>query len=412
MAGILTAIVDSRTKSVADDANEEATTKVSPNELFYDLVFAGAILGLSISLGRNESWEGLGVTAASFLLAWWVWQETMLFANRFGDPLRSLRSDDRPGAARVLLLIRTVCFIQMATVVVLALDEPGEFGAEGLDSGFAWASAVALITLATLRELGLRLKPAMAGYVKARRPWEVAAITLFIVSALMPGSGATEILWFGGLMLVVVPGFFLARGSGIGLGSLREAEHISERLMLFVLIISGDIFLKIIVYWNTDLTGEQFSVIQLLLVSSIIFSFFRLYMQSVRPEGMPFSSRGLARWLVLHLVLCFSILVAAGGMVEYVAPKEGVTTWSLMTAGLGLALAIACLAALALLGGTRGRTAGPRFLGLLAITTALVTISVTYLSPEDWRIGMLSLAALMFGFAITSSWRNRIQVDV
>ena len=279
MAGILTAIVDSRTKSVADDANEEATTKVSPNELFYDLVFAGAILGLSISLGRNESWEGLGVTAASFLLAWWVWQETMLFANRFGDPLRSLRSDDRPGAARVLLLIRTVCFIQMATVVVLALDEPGEFGAEGLDSGFAWASAVALITLATLRELGLRLKPAMAGYVKARRPLEVAAITLFIVSALMPGSGATEILWFGGLMLVVVPGFFLARGSGIGLGSLREAEHISERLMLFVLIISGDIFLKIIVYWNTDLTGEQFSVIQLLLVSSIIFSFFRLYMQ-------------------------------------------------------------------------------------------------------------------------------------
>jgi len=404
--------VDSQTKDVAGDAGEEATTRVSPNELFYDLVFAGAILGLSISLGRNESWEGLGITAASFLLAWWIWQETMLFANRFGDPLRPLRSDDQPGAARVVLLIRMVCFIQMATVVVLALDEPGEFGAEGLDSGFAWASAVALITLATLRELGLKLRPAMASYVRARRPWEVVAIALFVASALMPGSGVTEVLWFGGLMMVVVPGFFLARGRGIGLGSFSEAEHISERLMLFVLIISGDIFLKIIVYWNTDLAGEQFSVFQLVLISSIIFSFFRLYMQSVRPEGMPFSSKGLARWLLLHLVLCFSILVAAGGMVEYVAPKEGVTAWSLMSAGLGLAMAIACLAALAFLGDTRGRTAGPRFLGLLAASTVLVTLSVTYLSPEDWRIGMLSLAVLMFGFALTSSWRNRIQVQL
>jgi low temperature requirement protein LtrA len=332
----------------------------------------------------------------------------MLFANRFGDPLRPLRSDDRPGAARVVLLIRMVCFIQMATVVVLALDEPGELGAEGLDSGFAWASAVALITLATLRELGLKLKPAMASYVAARRPWEIAAIAFFLASALMPGPGVAEILWFGGLMLVVVPGFFLARRGGVGVESLRKAEHISERLMLFVLIISGDIFLKIIVYWNTDLAGEQFSVVQLVLVSSIIFSFFRLYMQSVRPEGMPFSPKGLAWWLLLHLVLCFSILVAAGGMVEYVAPKEGVTAWSLMTAGLGLALAIACLAALALVSGSRARTAGPRFLGLLAASAVLVTISVTYLSPEDWRIGMMSLAALMFGFAITSSWRNRV----
>ena len=403
--------MDSPTREVSGGARQEAATRVSPNELFYDLVFAGAILGMSISLGRNESFEGLGVAAAAFLLAWWIWQETMLFANRFGDPLGPLRSDDKPGVATVVLLIRTVCFLQMATVVVLALDEPGGVGTEGLDPGFAWASAVALITLAVLRELGLKLRPTMASYVKARRPWEVAAIALFLASALIPGTGVTEILWFAGLMLVVVPGFFLDRGRGVGLESFSEAEHISERLMLFVLIISGDIFLKIIVYWNTDLAGEQFSIVQLLLVSSIIFSFFRLYMQSVRPEGMPFSAKGLARWLVLHLVLCFSILVAAGGMVEYVSPKEGVTNWSLMSAGLGIAMAIACLAALARLGGTRGTTAGPGFLGLLSASTVLVTVSVTYLSPEDWRIGMFCLALLMLGFALTSSWRNRVQVQ-
>ena len=390
---------------------EEATTRVSPNELFYDLVFAGAILGLSISFGRTETWEALGVTAATFLLAWWIWQETMLFANRFGDPLRPLRSDDEPGTARVVLLIRTVCFIQMAAVVVLALDEPGELGAEGLDSGFAAASATALATLAVLRELGLRLRPEMAAYVKARRPWEVLAIGLFVASAVVPGGGITEALWFAGLMMVVIPGFFLARGRGTGIDSLGEAEHISERLMLFVLIISGDVFLKIIVYWNTDLAGEQFSVFQLVLVSSIVFSFFRLYMQSVRPEGMPFSPRGLARWLVLHLVLSFSILIAAGGMVEYVTPKAGVTAWTLMTAGLGLALAIACLAALAQAGGARSGAAGPKFLVLLSAATVVVTVVVTYLTPEDWRIGMLSLAILMFGFALTSSWRNRIQVQ-
>ena len=126
---------------------------------------------------------------------------------------------------------------------------------------------------------------------------------------------------------------------------------------------------------------------------------------------MPFSPRGLARWLVLHLVLSFSILVSAGGMVEYVTPKAGVTAWTLMTAGLGLALAIACLAALAHIGEARERSAGSGFLALLSAVTVVVTVVVTYLTPEDWRIGMLSLAILMFGFALTSSWRNRVQVQ-
>lgn len=251
----------------------------------------------------------------------------------------------------------------------------------------------------------------MAPYVKARRPWEVIAIGLFLISAFTSGGGLAETLWFAGLLMVVVPGFFLARGRGTGLASLGEAEHISERLMLFVLIISGDIFLKIIVYWNTDLAGEEFSVFQLVLVSSIVFSFFRLYMQSVRPEGMPFSASGLAKWLVLHLVLCFSILVAAGGMVEYVAPKVGVSAWSLMSAGLGLALAIACLAMLAGLGDSeRGGRAGSRFLALLAGAMTVATVAITYLTPDDWRIGMAALAILMFGFALVSSWQNRTEV--
>lgn len=403
--------MDSRNEDATPSVREEATTRVSPNELFYDLVFAGAILGLSINLGRTETWESLGVTAATFLLAWWVWQETMLFANRFGDPLGPLKSDDEPRVARTMLVIRTVCFLQMAAIVVLALDQPGELGASGLDEGFALASAATLISLAVMREIGLRLRPSMTEYVKARRPWEIIAIGLFLASALTPGQGVTEILWFAGLLMVVVPGFFLARGRGTGLNSLGEAEHISERLMLFVLIISGDIFLKIIVYWNTDLAGEEFSVVQLVLVSSIIFSFFRLYMQSVNPGGMPFSPRGLARWLVLHLVLCFSILVAAGGMVEYVAPKSGVTAWTLMSAGLSLAVAIACLSGLARLSGVKSGPAGSGFLALLAGAVVVVTVAVTYLTPEDWRIGMLSLATLMLVFAVTSSWRNRVQVE-
>ena len=378
--------------------------RVSPYELFYDLVFVGAVLGLSLSFGRIAGPEGLAVAAAIFLFAWWIWQETMLFANRFGDPLAPLPQDSGPRAERLAFAIRTVCLIQMVLIVLLALDGPEGLTPDEIDSGFAWVSAGAVATVFALRELGARLRPDLAPEVRGRRAWSVVAIGLMIAAALSPGV-FDEALWGLGLLAVVVPGSALLAKEE---GDLPPTalEHVSERLMLFVLIVSGDLFLKIIVYWNASL-ASSFEVVQLVFVSLVVFSFFRIYTAAVVSRPVPDRPFGLELWLALHYLLSFALLMAAGGMVEYVTPKEGVDAWILMTGGLGLAVSVLVVALLTGYAGDATDHRRARALGLVAVLLAVATVVVTYLTPEDWRIGIGVLAAIMVATALSSTLERR-----
>ncbi len=112
-------------------------------------------------------------------------------------------------------------------------------------------------------------------------------------------------------------------------------------------------------------------------------------------------------WLLLHLLLAFSLLVASGGMVEYVTPKDGLAYWNGLSAGFGIAGAVFAIAFLDRIGG--GRKAAPRTREMfgLALVVAGVTLGFVYLTPDDWRIGMGTLALLMILYALPSSWRFR-----
>ena len=376
----------------------------SPYELFYDLVFVGAVLGLSLSFGKTDSVEGLAVAAGTFLFAWWIWQETMLYSNRFGDPLAPLPAGGDSRKVRLAFAIRVVCLIQMIVIVLLALDEPEELALNQLDSGFGWASAIAVATVFALRELGARLRPELARGVRDRRIWSLIAIGLMVASGLMPGA-LDEALWFVGLLAVVIPGSaFIAREERSA--SQATTDHMSERLMLFVLIVTGDLFLKIIVYWNESI-AKSFEVVQLVFVSLVVFSFFRIYTTAVVSRPVPDRPLGLELWLALHYLLSFAVLMAAGGMVEYVTPKEGVTEGVLMTAGLGLAVAVLSVAFLTGYAGDRADQRRALRLGLAAVLLALATAGVTYLTPEDWRIGVATLAVIMTAVSVWISLAGR-----
>jgi low temperature requirement protein LtrA len=394
----------SREGGEADADGGTPKARVSPYELFYDLVFAGAILGLSIDFGRTESWAAVGIAFSTLLLAWWVWQETMLFTNRFGDPLRPLSTGQDRRQAILLLLARSVCLLQMISIILLALYEPARLELEGFEGAFSWASAAAIFFLFALRELGARSKPELAETVKVRRPWEILSIGLFVAAGLVSGE-PEQLLWFGGMMATFLPGLWFI-GRERHLDSPVQAAHISERLMLFTLIIAGDLFLKIIVYWNGDI-ADSLSAIQLVFVSLIIFSIFRLYVSRVGSHPVPSDPLKFRAWLLLHLLLAFSLLVASGGMVEYVTPKGGLTYWNGLSAGFGVAGAVLAMALLDRIGG--GRESGLRANEMfgLAVVVAGLTLGFVYLTPDNWRVGMGSLALLMILYAQSSSWRYR-----
>lgn len=386
---------------------ERGSAPVGPFELFYDLVFVGAILGLSLAFGQIDSVEKLAVAAATFLFAWWIWQETMLYSNRFGDPLAPLPAGGDTRLVRIAFAIRVLCLAQMVVIVLLALDEPGDLAVDQLDSGFAWASAAAVATVFLLREFGARLRPDLLDDVKGRRPWFLLAIALMAAAGLTPGV-IDEGLWFVGLLVLVIPGSaLLTRQERSTLPKLPTATgHISERLMLFVLIVIGDLFLKIIVYWNASL-ATSFEVIQLVFVSLVVFALFRLYTTAVVSRPVPERPFGLELWLVLHYLLSFAILIAAGGMVEYVTGKQGVDHWVLMTAGLGLAVAVLTIAVLTGYAGTAIDLRRATRLGTAAAVLALATVGVTYLTPEDWRVGVGTLALVMTVISVSVSLGER-----
>src|SRR3954462_5520750 len=59
--------------------------RVTPLELFYDLVFVFAITQVSHHLLAHLTWEGAGQSALMLLVVWWSWNYTTWVTNEL-DP--------------------------------------------------------------------------------------------------------------------------------------------------------------------------------------------------------------------------------------------------------------------------------------------------------------------------------------
>nr|WP_064570141.1 low temperature requirement protein A [Gordonia sp. LAM0048] len=52
-------------------------------ELFFDLAYVLVIHQLALALTDSMGWRGVGVFAGVFVVTWWSWVTTTLYANRF-----------------------------------------------------------------------------------------------------------------------------------------------------------------------------------------------------------------------------------------------------------------------------------------------------------------------------------------
>lgn len=379
--------------------------RVSPYELFYDLVFAAAVLGLSLDYGKGPDFGTLALVTGAFVFIWWVWQETVLFTNRYGDPLRPIDwSRNRNQVVRGLT-IRWACLLQMIAIVGVALFEPDDLALAGLQISFPSACAFALVMLLLMREFGAFQRPSLRSYARKHRPWTILAIVLFLLSEWF-AAPASRYLWAAGLAAVIIPGIFLISRDRV-LSNARQAHHLSERLMLFILIISGDFFLKAIVYLHAG-DSTEFNILQLVFVSFIVFSVFRLYLARVASHTAPRSRGKLLAWLLLHLVADFGILVSATGMIQYVTPSVGITdvTQHLLIAGGSIVVTLICFAVLDRIGGGDVVRERARNLVAVAALIAVATVAVAYLTPTDWRIGMGTIALILVVYTTGTTIRD------
>ena len=194
------------------------TERVTPLELFFDLVFVLALTQCTALMAAEPTWTGLGKGLLVLGVLWWAW---------VGYAWLTSVVDPEEGA------VRLVMFAAMAALLVVSLCVPGAFGDKAVLFAFAYgivrAAHIALFVLASRDDPEFR-----------RSVLGLAGSTTIGVGLLFAASGVDGwvqgALWLSALVLDMVgPYFFGSEG-----WSLEYPGHFAERHGLIIIIALGE----------------------------------------------------------------------------------------------------------------------------------------------------------------------------
>jgi len=191
--------------------------RVTPLELFFDLVFVFALTQVTGLVSAQPTWQGLGQGVLLLGVLWWAWTAYAWLTNTV---------DPEEGLVRLSLLGA------MAAMLVASLAVPGAFGEDAL----LFAVAYAVVRIAHLGLYGLagRGDPELTGAILRLVPATTVGSGLLLVAAFLDGP-AQGALW------VVA---FAVDLSGPLLGGIRgwrlSAGHFAERHGLIIIIALGE----------------------------------------------------------------------------------------------------------------------------------------------------------------------------
>ena len=204
--------------------------RVTPLELFFDLVYVFAVTQLSHRLLEHLSLRGVLETLMLFLVVWGVWVYTAWFTNWFHP--------DR-------LPVRLVLVAVMLASLLMSVAIPEAFGKRGLIFALAFVAIQVgrtAFTLIALRKSSGGSHPLSRSFQRILT-WLVGAGVLWIIGGLLGGE-ARYAVW---LLALAVD--YSGPGAGYyipGLGRARTGEwtieggHFAERCQLFVIIALGE----------------------------------------------------------------------------------------------------------------------------------------------------------------------------
>jgi low temperature requirement protein LtrA len=191
--------------------------RVTPLELFFDLVFVLALTQCTTLIAHDPSWEGMLKGLLVLGMLWWSW---------VGYAWLTSVVDPEEGAVRLAI------FVAMGAFLVAALCVPGAFGDEALL--FACAYAVVRVAHIVLFMLASRENPALRqSVIGLAGSTAIGAGLLFVAAAL---SGATQIAVWGLALVLDAGGPFLFGQEGWKL----VPGHFAERHGLIVIIALGE----------------------------------------------------------------------------------------------------------------------------------------------------------------------------
>jgi low temperature requirement protein LtrA len=204
------------------EVHAEREQRVTPLELFFDLVFVFAFTQVTTVLSDNPTWSGLGHALLILGALWWAWASYAWLTNTVDPGL---------GAVSAAMLVA------MAAMFVGALAVPEAFGRHGVVFGVAFL--VVNIMYLTLYALGARGDRDLLTAVLRSAPSALAGAALIIAAGFLDG-GLRPLLWLAALVIGLF-GPLLAGSSGWRV----EPAHFVERHGLIVIIAIGESLIAI-----------------------------------------------------------------------------------------------------------------------------------------------------------------------
>jgi low temperature requirement protein LtrA len=281
--------------------------RVTPRELFFDLVFVFAFTQVATLLADDPTFAGLGRSVLVLAALWWPWAAYAWLTNIL-DPEEGV-----VGAALLVVLI---------AMFIAALAVPGVFGDDGVLFGAAFL--VVCATHSLLYALAVRGNRARVGAVLRLTPWPLLGAALILVAGFTDGARAW--LWLAALVCTYV-GAILSGSTGWQL----HPSHFAERHGLVIIIALGEAFIAIGIGargiglgWGEVLAA----ILGLLVAASFWLAYFDFF--SIRGERLLGELEGPERvtfardaYTYAHFPLIVGIVLFAFGMKSVVAHVGG-----------------------------------------------------------------------------------------
>ena len=211
---------------------ESAEERVTPLELFFDLIFVFAITQVTGLIAADPTWAGLARGLVVLGVLWWAWAAYAWLTNTINP---------EEGAVRIAM------FAAMGAMLIASLAVPDVFG----DDAFMFACAYAFVRVAHLvlyAIAGRGDRDLLAAVARLAAGTATGVGLLFVASALDGRAQAT--VWALALVLDLLGAYV-----GGARGWRLSAGHFAERHALVVIIALGESIVALGLAATTDLSA-------------------------------------------------------------------------------------------------------------------------------------------------------------
>ena len=273
--------------------------RVTPLELFFDLVFVYAITQVTLLMSDDPTWHGVGRGLLVLAALWWAWTGYAWLTNTL-EPEEGV--------------VRAGMFAAMAALLVVALAVPDAFDADAVLFGVAYL-IVRLLHL-QLYAMAAKSDPDLLQAVLRMVAPAALAPAIILVAGFFDGR-AQVALWVIALAIDYL-GVVIGRGQGWRV----SPAHFAERHGLIVIIALGESIVAIgIGAAGVSLTPRivAAAVLGIVVVAALWWAYFDVYAVSAQRQLSEASGAARARlardyYSYLHLPMIAGIVLFALGL--------------------------------------------------------------------------------------------------